>query len=103
MPDHHPTIASKPPLSPLSFVDQHMRDRLGTLLSIDDLVAGLLAELAHLNVLDNTYILFSSDVKHASPANYACMHWRCMRSTYTPLVPHASRRMYPCRQQWPAT
>lgn len=65
MPTHHPTIAGKPAISDLAFVDQHMRDRWGTLLSIDDLVAGVVSELASLGVLDNTYILFSSDVSPA--------------------------------------
>jgi arylsulfatase A-like enzyme len=38
-----------------------MRDRWGTLLSVDDLVAGVVRNLEQLAVLDKTYILFSSD------------------------------------------
>ena len=42
MPTHHPTIAALPDLTSAGekIVDQQFRDRLGTLLSIDDLVAG---------------------------------------------------------------
>ena len=59
---HHPTIAALPSLGENEhFVDQHYRDRLGTLLSIDDLVAGVVKTLEDLGVLDNTYILYSSD------------------------------------------
>ena len=38
---HHPTIAALPAIDDdkLHVVDEHMRSRLGTLLSIDDLVA----------------------------------------------------------------
>ena len=38
-----------------------MRDRLGTMLSIDDLVATVVATLDELRVLDRSYVLFSSD------------------------------------------
>ena len=38
-----------------------MRDRWGTLLSVDDLVAGVVRNLEQQAVLDKTYILFSSD------------------------------------------
>lgn len=60
---HHPTIAALPPIDDdkVHFVDQHMRDRVGTLLSIDDLVAGVVACLEELNVLKNSYIMYSSD------------------------------------------
>lgn len=47
--------------SGLATVDQTMKDRLGTLLSIDDAVRGVVEELDRLNVLDNTYIIFTSD------------------------------------------
>ena len=58
----HPSLAALPSLNPhYGFVDQHHRDRLGTLLSIDDLVAGVVSTLDELKVLDNTYIIFSAD------------------------------------------
>eukprot|EP00051_Salpingoeca_urceolata_P007288 m.96369 g.96369 ORF g.96369 m.96369 type:complete len:547 (+) comp15188_c0_seq1:275-1915(+) len=62
-PDNHPTIAALPALDKdaLGFVDQHMRNRLGTVLSIDDLVANVVHALDTLGVLNNTYIFFSSD------------------------------------------
>ena len=57
----HPSLAALPSLNPhYGFVDQHHRDRLGTLLSIDDLVAGVVSTLDELKVLDNTYIIFSA-------------------------------------------
>ena len=64
MSTHHPTIAALPDLTAAgeAIVDQQMRDRLGVLLSIDDLVAETIKNLKQLKVLDNTYILFSSDV-----------------------------------------
>eukprot|EP01043_Picozoa_sp_COSAG02_P020749 COSAG02_NODE_1030_length_15077_cov_36.210119_13_plen_580_part_00 len=60
---HHPTIAALPDLTRAGeqIVDQQMRDRWGTLLSVDDLVAGVVHNLEELNVLERTYILFSSD------------------------------------------
>lgn len=42
-------------------IDNLMRQRWGTLLSIDDLVAGIINTLEDAGVLDNTYVLFSSD------------------------------------------
>ena len=63
MPTHHPTIAALPDLTAAgeAIVDQQMRDRLGVLLSVDDLVAGVVHNLRQLNVLDNSHLLFSSD------------------------------------------
>ena len=63
MATHHPTIAALPeiPSDGVKIVDQQMRDRWGTLLSVDDLVAGVVHNLEQLNVLSKTYILFSSD------------------------------------------
>ena len=60
---HHPTIAALPPIDDdkLHFVDEHMRDRLGTMLSIDDLVATVVATLDELRVLGRSFVLFSSD------------------------------------------
>merc|ERR1719230_2467301 len=42
-------------------MDELMRARWGVLLSIDDLVAGIVHTLADIGELDNTYIFFSSD------------------------------------------
>lgn len=42
-------------------IDELMRSRWGVLLSIDDLVAGIVHTLADIGELDNTYIFFSSD------------------------------------------
>ena len=61
--DHHPLLADAPSLdeAALSHVDRHMRDRWGTLMSIDDVVAGLVGVLEETGIMNNTYILFSSD------------------------------------------
>ena len=45
----------------MPIVDQNYRDRLGALLSIDDLIAGVVSTLEELKVLDNTIIIVSSD------------------------------------------
>ena len=42
-------------------IETHFRQRLQTLLSVDDLVADVVEELERQGVLDTTYILFSSD------------------------------------------
>ena len=69
--DGHPSLADLPPLEGhYDFVDQHHRDRLGTLLSIDDLVAGVVGTLDELGVLENTYVLFSAD------HGYHLANWR---------------------------
>lgn len=62
-PDHHPMVADAPVVDPdkVHFMDEHFRDRLGTLLSIDDVIANVVHELDSLGVLDNTYIIVSSD------------------------------------------
>lgn len=38
-----------------------MRDRWGTLFSIDDMVAGIVSEVENLGIMNNTYIFFTSD------------------------------------------
>ena len=62
-PSHHPTIAAAPRIDDdkLVYVDALMRDRLGVLLSIDDLVASVVGTLDDLGVLDSSYIFYSSD------------------------------------------
>jgi len=42
-------------------IEIHFRRRLQTLLSVDDLVAGVLDELERQGILDNTFIVFSCD------------------------------------------
>jgi hypothetical protein len=60
---HHWLVRNQPPLSDLeaAMVDDLYVSRLKTLLSIDDLVEDLVEELETLGVLDNTYIVFTSD------------------------------------------
>lgn len=61
--DGHPTLAEMPQIDDdkLDIVDQDYRDRLGTLLSIDDMVANIMSALEDMGVLNNTWIIFSSD------------------------------------------
>jgi arylsulfatase A-like enzyme len=42
-------------------IDERERQRLRTLRSVDDLIAGLVAALAEIGQLENTYLLFTSD------------------------------------------
>ena len=62
-PSHHPTVAALPEIDAdkLHVIDEHFRNRLGTLLSIDDLVEGVVATLEELGALDQSYIMYSSD------------------------------------------
>lgn len=59
----HPLVANMPALSARAeaVIDMHYRDRLGTLLSIDDMVAGLVQGLEQVGVLNNTFLVFTSD------------------------------------------
>eukprot|EP01084_Bolivina_argentea_P254514 427889_1 len=61
--NHHDYVSTNPVLNNESiwWIDQLYRDRLRTLLSVDDMVKGIIDTLSSLNILDNTYILFSSD------------------------------------------
>merc|ERR1712232_1109718 len=61
--DHFSMLASAPELdkTAIEFEDRIMRDRWGALMSIDDLVADIVKTLDEEGVLDNTYVLFSSD------------------------------------------
>ena len=58
-----PLFATQPALdaSALAIVDQQYRSRLGTLLSIDDMVAGLVSALEELRILTRTYVIFTSE------------------------------------------
>lgn len=63
MKTHHPTIAALPEITAdgIEYVDRHHRDRLGVLWSVDDLIAEVVKTLEETGVLDNTYIIISSD------------------------------------------
>ena len=59
---HNAFMRTRPALddAAIEHVDRHMRDRWGAMLSIDDVVAGVVATLEEEGVLNNTYVLFSS-------------------------------------------
>jgi arylsulfatase A-like enzyme len=59
----HPLIAALPEIAANDTwaLDRHHRDRLATLRSVDDLVAGVVDALGALGILDDTYVLVSSD------------------------------------------
>ena len=61
--DHYNFVSSNPELNgtAIEWIDQLWRDRLRSLLSVDDLVRDLVELLESHDVLKNTYILFSSD------------------------------------------
>lgn len=61
--NHHWLVRTQPPLTTLEAqkVDELYVSRLKTLLSVDDLVHDLVHELDRLEVLDNTYVIFTSD------------------------------------------
>ncbi len=61
--NHHWLVRTQPPLTTLQAqkVDELYVSRLKTLWSVDDLVHDLVHELDHLKVLENTYIIFTSD------------------------------------------
>ena len=60
---HHPLIATAPELDSRAIAgeDMLMRDRWGTLFSIDDMVVGVAAAIKELGIEDNTYMLFTSE------------------------------------------
>lgn len=61
--DHHWCVAQQPPVTEAQVVgiDALFRDRWRTLLSVDDLVEGVVNAAIDLNVVDNTYFFYSSD------------------------------------------
>ena len=61
--DHFDLLATHPILTPglVGDIDHLMKQRWGTLLSIDDLVAGLHKAVDDAGLLDSTYFLYSSD------------------------------------------
>ena len=67
-PDHHWLVRQQQPLSDVEafHVDRLYESRLRSLLSVDDLVEDLVSMLEEEGVLDNTYIVFTSDnVSHS--------------------------------------
>ena len=62
-PHHHWLVADKAPMSPalVNFSDALHARRLRSTMSVDDVVAALLAALSAAGRLDDTYVLFTSD------------------------------------------
>ncbi|XP_047106793.1 N-acetylglucosamine-6-sulfatase-like [Schistocerca piceifrons] len=61
------------PESTLEILDAHYRNRWETLLSVDDLIESVIMELESLGVLDNTYIIYTSD--HGFHIGQFAMPW----------------------------
>jgi membrane-anchored protein YejM (alkaline phosphatase superfamily) len=60
-------------------IDELFRNRWRTLLSVDDLVGDLVATLADVGAIENTYIFFTSDHGYqvkSCPSNTHRMHFR---------------------------
>jgi arylsulfatase A-like enzyme len=62
-PNHHWLVRNQPPLTTLqgNEVDKLYQSRLKSLLSVDDLVEEMIQTLDDLEILDNTYVIFTSD------------------------------------------
>ena len=58
-------IEDEPPVTAAeaAVFDQQFGDRWRTLLSVDDLVGAVVAALAAENLLDSTFVFYSSDVR----------------------------------------
>jgi N-acetylglucosamine-6-sulfatase len=61
--DHHWCVAQQPPITAAeeAGIDSLFRKRWRTLLSVDDLVEGLVNAVTELKIDDNTYFFYSSD------------------------------------------
>lgn len=61
--DHHWCVAQQPPITPdqADGIDALFRDRWRTLLSVDDMVEGLVHTISHLGIEDHCYVWYSSD------------------------------------------
>lgn len=59
----HSQVANNPALdaNAKSFIDQHYRDRWSSLLSVDDFVSEMIDFLEESGMLENTYIIYTSD------------------------------------------
>eukprot|EP00980_Cylindrotheca_fusiformis_P030282 scaffold24620_cov137-Cylindrotheca_fusiformis.AAC.4 len=62
-PDHHWLVRNQPILTNMQGeeVDKLYQSRLKSLLSVDDLVEGIIETLDELEILDDTYVIFTSD------------------------------------------
>ena len=62
-PDHHWLVSSQPPMTAeqADRSDELFRTRLRSLISVDDLVEALVSDLDRRGVLDETFVLFTSD------------------------------------------
>ena len=56
-------IRQNPPMNEVSacWADQQFRDRVSSLLSVDDLVEAVVQKLEDMGQLENTFIIYSSD------------------------------------------
>ena len=61
--EHHDFVSTNPEFTEtaIDFIDQLWRNRIRSLLSADDLIRDIVQLLESHNILQNTYILFSSD------------------------------------------
>lgn len=62
--DFHWLIAQQPPIRPgpeEEWIDELMRNRWRTLLSVDDMISAVVGALEETGVLNNTWVLFTSD------------------------------------------
>ena len=85
--DHFDLLSTHPILTPglVGDIDHLMKQRWGTLLSIDDLVAGLHQAVDDAGLLDSTYFLFSSDHVRWAPLLLRAYHsFRNVWSKYLP-------------------
>ena len=79
-PDHHQVAADNPPLNEIitTYIDHQHRVRLMSLLSVDDVIEAVVNELKDLDILDSTYIMFTSD------HGYHLGQWRIPQSKEQP-------------------
>lgn len=82
-PDHHGFISTNPMLDEVeaSFIDQHYRDRLRALMSVDDLAAGILETLKAEGLADNT-------CESIFDADNTCVNAACLRCGSRGCDPH---------------
>ena len=61
--DHHDFVSTNPELdeNAIGWIDQLWKDRLRSLMSVDDLMYDLIQLLNETGIINNTYIIFSSD------------------------------------------
>ncbi|XP_065178089.1 extracellular sulfatase Sulf-1-like [Sycon ciliatum] len=79
-PDKHPAISSNPPLNAEAtlYLDHNNQVRLLSLLSVDDIIDAVYSTLKDLDLLQNTYIIFTSD------HGYHLGQWRVPSSKLLP-------------------